>query len=64
MMGRRDDANQYLMPYDDAEDFDALASLLPYPQFDPKPFPRFMARMQGQGLEDRVVLDLPFRCDR
>ncbi|MFK7830304.1 MAG: hypothetical protein AB8B57_11035 [Congregibacter sp.] len=64
MIGRRDEANQYLMAYDDAEDFEALASLLPYPQFDPRPFPRFMARMQGQGLEDRVVLDLPFRCDR
>ncbi len=64
MMGRIDQANQYLMPYDDAEDFEALAEMLPYPHFDPKPFRKFMTRMQGQGLEDRVVLGLPFRCDR
>lgn len=64
MVGRLDEAQQYVMAYDDAEDFEALASLLAYPQFDPKPFPKFMARMQGQGLEDREVLDLPFHCDR
>lgn len=64
MVGRRDEATQHVMTYDDAEDFDALSSLLVYGQFDPKPFPKFMARMQGQGLEDREVLDLPFRCDR
>lgn len=57
MMGRVDEATQYLMRFDGTADFEVLASLLLYPHFDPRSFPKFMARMQGQGLEDRVVLD-------
>lgn len=46
------------------EDADSYVSNLTYPHFDPRPFPVMMQLLAGQGMEDRRVLDLPYRCVR
>jgi len=45
-------------------DIDTIASYLSYTHFDPSRYPNFMRAVAGQGIEDRVVMELPFRCNR
>jgi len=46
------------------DDPDAWISILSYEHFDPRPFPKAMQLLAGQGVEERRVLDLPYRCLR
>jgi TolB-like protein len=64
VIGHDEAAEQQFMAFDEQNDFETLASYLNYPQFDPKPFPNFMKALAGQEMEDRVVLQLPYRCNR
>ena len=57
-------AEKLFLTYDEIEDFETLGSYLAYVHFDPKPFPNLMKAMAGQGMEDRAVIDLPYRCNR
>ncbi len=50
--------------YDAEDDFDTIADYLSYPHFDPSLYPNFMRAVAGQGIENRVLLDLPYRCNR
>ena len=52
------------MEYDEQGEVLRLSSLLQYPWFDPRPFPNLMSRLADQGLENRVLIDLPYRCNR
>jgi hypothetical protein len=55
---------ELLAEYDESGDFGMLANYLVYAHFDPKPFPNFMKKLAGQGMETRQVIDLPYRCNR
>jgi tetratricopeptide (TPR) repeat protein len=57
-------AESLFLDYDAQGDIDTLRDYLNYPHFDPKPFPNLMKTLAGQGMEEREVLELPFRCDR
>ncbi len=61
-----DDASAHAvaMEYDEQGEVLRLASLLHMPWFDPRPYPNLMSRLADQGIEDRKVIDLPYRCDR
>jgi TolB-like protein len=64
ILGENDAAEKLFLTYDETEDFETLGSYLAYVHFDPKPFPNLMKAMAGQGMEDRAVIDLPYRCNR
>lgn len=57
-------AEALFLDYDTQGDIDTLRDYLNYPHFDPKPFPHLMKSLAGQGMEDRNVLELPYRCNR
>ena len=57
-------AEQLFLEYDEQGDVNTLRDYLNYPHFDPKPFPNLMKMLAGQGMEDREVLELPYRCNR
>ena len=57
-------ANRLLQEYDGQRRFIELAALMHYGAFDPTNLPNLTARLSGQGIEDRQVFDIPFRCDR
>jgi TolB-like protein len=64
IIGEDEKAARVLGEYDEQGDLHKLAGLLQYGAFDPTIHPNFMARMAGQGIEDREIFDIPFRCDR
>jgi len=64
IIGDDDAANRLLQEYDDSGRLVELAGLLHYGAFDPTNLPNLMARLSGQGIEDRQVFEIPFRCDR
>jgi len=57
-------AEQLFAEYDAQGDLDTIMGYLNYPHFDPKPFPNLMKKLAGQGMEEREILQLPFRCNR
>ncbi len=64
ILGEDEEAEALLAELDAAGDVFALKSYLGYPGFDATPFPNLLAAFAGQGLEDREVIPLPFRCGR
>jgi TolB-like protein len=64
IMGMDDEAEALMAELDAAGDISALRSYLNYPTFDATPFPNLLATYEGQGLEDREVISIPFRCGR
>ena len=62
--GDEQGAIELLAEFDESGDFGMLADYLAYAHFDPKPFPNFMKKLAGQGMETRQVIDLPYRCNR
>ena len=64
IMGHIEAAQDALMAVDEARDYDELMNYLSYPNFDPTVYPNFMEHMAGQGLEDRVLISAPYRCNR
>jgi TolB-like protein len=57
-------AEAMFLDYDTKKDFETLTSYLAYSHFDPKVFPNLMQAMAGQGMEERQVQALPYRCNR
>ena len=57
-------AHEVAVAYDEQGDALRMATLLQYPSFDPRPYPNLMSRLADQGIEDRKVIDIPYRCDR
>jgi hypothetical protein len=64
IVGDDDAAEQLFMEVDQRKDYDTLTTFLAYSHFDPAPFPHLMQAMAGQGIEDRRVQELPYRCNR
>jgi tetratricopeptide (TPR) repeat protein len=64
IIGEDEKADSVLREYDEQGNFHNLAGLLQYGAFDPTILPNFMARLAGQGIEDREIFDVPFRCNR
>ena len=62
IMSRDDEAVQTLMPFDDAEDFAALADFLSYGRFDATKFPNFHAMLESQGVEPHAGQPVPYAC--
>ena len=62
IMSRDDEAVQTLMPFDDAEDFAALADFLSYGRFDATKFPNFHAMLESQGIKPHAVQPVPYAC--
>jgi TolB-like protein len=63
-IGEDEKADSLLREYDEQGKLHNLAGLLQYGAFDPTILPNFMARTAGQGIADREIFDIPFRCDR
>jgi TolB-like protein len=63
IIGDEDQADKLLKEYDEQGDFHKLAGMLQYGEFDPAILPNFMERVAGQGIEDREIFDIPFRCN-
>jgi TolB-like protein len=64
IIGEEEKADGVLREYDEQGDLHNLAGLLQLGAFDPTILPNLMARTAGQGIEDREIFDMPFRCDR
>jgi len=64
IMGDDEAAEKLFLEFDELGDIDTLRDYLNYPHFDPKPFPNLMRALAGQGMEEREVLQLPYRCNR
>jgi TolB-like protein len=64
IIGDDDAANRLLQKYDEQRRFIELAALLHYGEFDPTNLPNLMARLAGQGIEERQTFEIPFRCNR
>ncbi len=57
-------ADELFVEYDESGDFDTIASYLGYPHFDVSLYPEFARAMAGRGIEEREILELPYRCNR
>jgi hypothetical protein len=64
VVGNDKSASQMFVEYDERKDFDWISDYLSYAHFDPRPYPNFMQAVAGQGLEDRDVLPVPYRCNQ
>lgn len=63
-IGDDDAAIKLLQEYDEQRRFYKLSAILYYGELDLTNLPNLSARLSGQGIEDRQVFDIPFRCDR
>jgi len=63
-IGDDDAAIKLLQEYDEQRRFYELSAILYYGELDLTNLPNLSARLSGQGIEDRQVFDIPFRCDR
>ncbi len=64
IFGDDDAAAQVFMEHDANKDFVTIAAYLAYEHFDPSPYPNLMQKMAGQGIDERKVFELPYRCNR
>ena len=64
MMGEDEAAREMLVPFDENEEFPLLIEFLGYSFFDPDEMPNFSAALAGNNIENRVVQDIPYRCNR
>ena len=63
-IGDDDRASKLLQEYDEQRRFHELSALLFYGELDFTNLPNLSAQLSGQGIVDRQVFDIPFRCDR
>lgn len=63
-LGRNDEAVALLRPLDQESTLYALASLLVYMHFDPRPFPNLSAALEAQGVMRDTAMPLNFACRR
>jgi TolB-like protein len=64
IIGDDDSADQLFAEYDESGDFDTILSFTGYPHFDVSLYPNFLRAMAGQGIEEREIVELPYRCNR
>jgi hypothetical protein len=64
ILGDDEKADELFVEYDESGDFDTIFSYIGYPHFDVSLYPNFMHAMAGRGLEQREIVELPYRCNR
>ena len=64
IVGDEEAAAALVAGLDAEKDYTAISGLLTYPNFDPKPYANFMQQVAGQGLDDRMHIEPPYRCNR
>ena len=64
IMGYDEAAEELFREYDERGEFSTIYSYLGYASFDAKVYPNFMAAVVGNGVRDRPIVPIPYRCDR
>jgi len=64
IMGNDEAADSLFRKYDESGEFATIYSYLIYPHFDAKLYPNFMRALAGQGVKQRQIVELPYRCNR
>jgi TolB-like protein len=64
IFGDDEAADRALVPLDESRDFVQLTSYLNYTSFDLSKYPNLAQRLEGQDLEGRRLIQIPYRCDR
>ena len=63
LLGEHQAATEVLRPLDaTAAGRDDLAGYLPYPVFDPAPFPNLSSALERQGIQRQAPVEFPFAC--
>ena len=62
IMGRDDEALEFLRTLDNIENMSSIASFLVYSHFDARQFPNFLAILEAQGIEPHALKPVPYRC--
>jgi len=64
ILGDDETADELFVEYDESGDFETIYSFIGYPHFDVSLYPNFMRTMAGRGIEEREIIELPYRCNR
>jgi TolB-like protein len=64
ILGDDEAADELFVEYDESGDFETIYSFIAYPHFDVSLYPNFARVMAGRGIEDREIIELPYRCNR
>ena len=64
IIGKDDEAQQILKPYDDNKNLSVLMDFVSYHYFDPAPFPNLIQYLKSQGVEPRQPVAMTYRCKR
>jgi TolB-like protein len=64
IIGYDEIAAELFREYDERGEFFTIYSYLTYGYFDAKVYPNFMAAVVGQGVRDRPITEIPYRCNR
>ncbi len=64
ILGDDEAADELFVEYDERGDFETINSFIGYPHFDVSLYPNFARAMAGRGIEEREIVELPYRCDR
>ncbi len=64
ILGDDNSADELFVEYDESGDFETIYSYIGYPHFDVSLYPNFMRAMAGRGIEEREIIELPYRCNR
>ncbi len=64
ILGDDKTADELFVEFDESGDFDTIASYLGYPHFDTTPYRNFLSAMAGRGIDEREIVELPYRCNR
>jgi len=64
ILGDDKTADELFVEYDESGDFETIYSYIAYPHFDISLYPNFMRTMAGRGIEEREIIELPYRCNR
>jgi tetratricopeptide (TPR) repeat protein len=62
IVDRKDEAYEYVRPYDDNKDMRSMWAFYSYGTFDATRFPNLMAMLAESGIEPHPVLEKPYRC--
>lgn len=62
LLGRRNEAQDLLTPYDHPDGHYQLIDLLVYAPFDAREYPRFYSLLVNQGVEPQLPRPLPYAC--
>ncbi|HSD68980.1 MAG TPA: hypothetical protein VLB07_05470 [Woeseiaceae bacterium] len=62
IVGRDEEAQLLLEPYDEGGELDILVDFVSYHYFDPTPFPNLVQYLKSQGVEPREPLEMNYRC--